>query len=254
MNILEVKDLCKTYIVNKRQNNVLKNVNFTVSEGEMVAIMGPSGSGKSTLLYAVSGMDSITAGEALFCGKNIAKMGAKELADLRLDEMGFIFQQMYMLKNLTVLDNIILPACQSSKNTESRKETVQRGQELMRKLGIIDIADNDINEVSGGQLQRACICRSMINNPKMIFADEPTGALNRTSSDEVMEELAKLNNDGTTIMMVTHDSKVAAKCTRVLYIVDGNIKGEYNLGKCESASQMRERERALNNWLMEMGW
>ncbi len=254
MNILEVKDLCKTYIVNKRQNNVLKNVNFTVSEGEMVAIMGPSGSGKSTLLYAVSGMDAITTGEALFCGKNIAKMSEKKLADLRLDEMGFIFQQMYMLKNLTVLDNIILPAVQSEKNTESRKETVQRGQTLMRKLGIIDIADNDINEVSGGQLQRACICRSMINNPKMIFADEPTGALNRTSSDEVMEELAKLNNDGTTIMLVTHDVKVAAKCTRVMYIVDGNIKGEYNLDKYENASQMRERERALNNWLMEMGW
>ena len=254
MNILEVRDLCKTYIIDKRQNNVLKNVNFSVSEGEMVAIMGPSGSGKSTLLYTVSGMDSVTAGEALFCGKNIAKMGAKELADLRLDEMGFIFQQMYMLKNLTVLDNIILPACQSKKNTESRRETVQRGHELMRKLGIIDIADNDINEVSGGQLQRACICRSMINNPKMIFADEPTGALNRTSSDEVMEELAKLNNDGTTIMLVTHDVKVAARCTRVLYIVDGNIKGEYNLDKYENASQMRERERALNNWLMEMGW
>ena len=254
MNILEVKDLCKTYIVNKRQNNVLKNVNLTVSKGEMVAIMGPSGSGKSTLLYAVSGMDSITAGESCFCGKNIAKMDEKELADLRLDEMGFIFQQMYMLKNLTVLDNIILPACQSQKNAESRKETVQRGQELMRKLGIIDIADNDINEVSGGQLQRACICRSIINNPKMIFADEPTGALNRTSSDEVMQELAKLNNNGTTILLVTHDVKVAARCTRVLYIVDGNIKGEYNLDKYENASQMRERERALNNWLMEMGW
>ena len=254
MNILNVKDLCKTYILDKRQNNVLKNVNFAVSEGEMVAVMGPSGSGKSTLLYAVSGMDSITAGEAYFCGKNIAKMGAKELADLRLDEMGFIFQQMYMLKNLTVLDNIILPAVQSEKNTETRKETVQRGQELMRKLGIIDVADNDINEVSGGQLQRACICRSMINNPKMIFADEPTGALNRTSSDEVMEELAKLNNEGTTIMLVTHDVKVAARCTKVMYIVDGNIKGEYNLDKYENASQMRERERALNNWLMEMGW
>ena len=254
MNILEVKDLCKTYIVNKRQNNVLKNVNFSVSEGEMVAIMGPSGSGKSTLLYAVSGMDGITSGEVKFCGKDIAKLGAKELADLRLDEMGFIFQQMYMLKNLTVLDNIILPAVQSDKADESRKETVQRGQELMRKLGIIDIADNDINEVSGGQLQRACICRSMINNPKMIFADEPTGALNRTSSDEVMDELAKLNADGTTIMLVTHDVKVAAKCTRVLYIVDGNIKGEYNLDRYENASQMRERERALSNWLMEMGW
>ena len=254
MNILEVKDLCKTYIVNKHQNNVLKNVSFTVSEGEMVAVMGPSGSGKSTLLYAVSGMDSVTAGEVSFCGKNIAKMGEKELADLRLDEMGFIFQQMYMLKNLTVLDNIILPAVQSKKNAQSRKETVLRGQELMRKLGIIDIADNDINEVSGGQLQRACICRSMINNPKMIFADEPTGALNRTSSDEVMEELAKLNNEGTTIMLVTHDVKVAAKCTRVMYIVDGNIRGEYNLDKYENASQMRERERALNNWLLEMGW
>ena len=252
--IIEVKDLCKTYIVNKRQNNVLKNVNFTVSEGEMVAIMGPSGSGKSTLLYAVSGMDGITAGEVNFCGKNIAKMPGRELAQLRLDEMGFIFQQMYMLKNLTVLDNIILPACQSDKIKESRKQTVQRGRELMHRLGIADITDNDINEVSGGQLQRACICRSMINKPKMIFADEPTGALNRTSSEEVMEELAALNADGTTIMLVTHDVKIAAKCSRVLYIVDGNIKGEYNLGRCENASQMRERERTLNNWLMELGW
>lgn len=254
MTTLEVKDLCKTYIVNKRQNNVLKNVNFTINEGEIVAVMGPSGSGKSTLLYTVSGMDGITSGEVEFCGKNIAGMGEKELADLRLDEMGFIFQQMYMLKNLTVLDNIILPAVQSGKSKETRKEILQRGQALMRKLGIIEIADNDINEVSGGQLQRACICRSMINNPRMIFADEPTGALNRASSGEVMEELAKMNGDGTTIMLVTHDVKVAARCTRVMYIVDGNIKGEYNLGRCESISQMRERERALNNWLMEMGW
>lgn len=252
--VLTAKNLCKTYIVNKRQNNVLKNVNFSIDEGEMVAVMGPSGSGKSTLLYAVSGMDSITAGEVQFCGKDIAKMSEKELADLRLDEMGFIFQQMYMLKNLTVLDNIILPACQSEKNNETRKETVQRGQNLMRKLGIIEIADNDITEVSGGQLQRACICRSMINKPKMIFADEPTGALNRTSSDEVMDELAKLNGEGVTIMLVTHDVKVAAKCTRVLYIVDGNIKGEYNLNRYTSSSQLRERERTLNNWLMEMGW
>ena len=252
MNILEVKDLCKTYIANKRQNNVLKNVNFTIGEGEMVAVMGPSGSGKSTLLYAVSGMDSLTAGEVNFCGRNIAGMGERELADLRLDEMGFIFQQMYMLKNLTILDNIILPATQSKKHREPRRETMRRGQDFMRRLGIIDIADNDINEVSGGQLQRACICRSMINDPKMIFADEPTGALNRTSSDEVMEELVKLNSEGTTIMLVTHDVKVAAKCTRVMYIVDGNIKGEYDLSDC--STQIRERERALNNWLLELGW
>ncbi|MBQ4284017.1 MAG: ABC transporter ATP-binding protein [Lachnospira sp.] len=253
-NILEVKDLCKTYIVNKRQNNVLKNVNLAVSEGEMVAVMGPSGSGKSTLLYAVSGMDSITAGSVNFGGKDISKLSDKELAKLRLDEMGFIFQQMYMLKNLTVLDNIILPACQSDKNNESRKETVERGQELLRKLGIIDIADNDINEVSGGQLQRACICRSMINKPKMIFADEPTGALNRASSDGVMEELLKINAEGTTIMLVTHDAKVAAKCTRVMYIEDGNIKGEYDLGRYTDETKLRERERIISNWLMEMGW
>lgn len=253
MNILEVKDLCKTYIVNKRQNNVLKNVSFTVSEGEMAAVMGPSGSGKSTLLYAVSGMDSITAGEVKFCGRNIAKMGEKELADLRLHEMGFIFQQMYMLKNLTVLDNIILPAVQSKKNTGTRKETARRGQDFMRKLGIIDIADHDINEVSGGQLQRACICRSMINSPKVLFADEPTGALNRTASNEVMEELVKLNEEGTTILMVTHDAKVAAKCSRVLYIVDGNIKGEYRSPKDLEVKE-KDRERLLNNWLLELGW
>ncbi len=254
MNILEVKDLCKTYIVNKRQNNVLKNVNFNIREGEMVAVMGPSGSGKSTLLYTVSGMDSLTSGTVLFAGEDIGKMNAKSLAELRLDEMGFIFQQMYMLKNLTVLDNIILPVLQSKKNNKSRKEIVEQAHQLMRKLGIIEIADNDINEVSGGQLQRACICRSMINNPKMIFADEPTGALNRTSSDEVMKELTQLNNDGTTIMLVTHDVKVAAKCTRILYIVDGNIKGEYNLNRYENDSQLRERERTLNNWLLELGW
>ncbi len=252
--LLEVKNLCKTYIVNKRQNNVLKNVNFDIREGEMVGVMGPSGSGKSTLLYAVSGMDNITAGNVIFSGKSITALKEKELADLRLNEMGFIFQQMYMMKNLTILDNIILPACQSKKNTASKKQKVEYGQDLMRKLGIIDVADQDINEVSGGELQRACICRSMINHPKMIFADEPTGALNRSSSDEVMTELGKLNKEGTTIMLVTHDVKVAAKCSRVMYIVDGNIKGEYNLNQSEDNLQPREKERILNNWLMEMGW
>lgn len=250
--ILEVNDLCKTYIVDKRQNNVLRNVSFSVEEGEMVAIMGPSGSGKSTLLYSVSGMDIPTSGTVLFDGKDITKLSANELAKVRLDEMGFIFQQMYMLKNLTILDNILMPATESSKNKEDKAEKVKRAEELMRKLSIIDVADNDINEVSGGQLQRACICRSMINNPKLIFADEPTGALNRTSSMEVMEELVKLNNDGTTIMMVTHDAKVAAQCKRVLYIVDGVIKGEYILSDQDKSSG--DRERRLNSWLMDLGW
>lgn len=253
MAVLEVKDLCKTYVVNKRQNNVLKNVSFAVEDGEMVAIMGPSGSGKSTLLYAVSGMDSATSGNVLFEGRDLTRLNNKNLATLRLDEMGFIFQQMYMMKNLTILDNIVLPAMESKKTEESKKDKIERGEELMRKLGIIEVADNDINEVSGGQLQRACICRSMINKPKVLFADEPTGALNRTASNEVMEELVKLNQEGTTIMMVTHDVKVAAKCSRVLYIVDGNIKGEY-ISPEESDVQEKDRERRLNNWLMELGW
>lgn len=251
--LLEVKDLCKTYVIDKRQNNVLKNVNFTIEEGEMVAVMGPSGSGKSTLLYAVSGMDDATGGEVLFDGRDITKLGANELAGIRLDEMGFIFQQMYMMKNLTILDNIVLPAVQSRKTRESRKEKIARGEELMRKLGIIEVADHDINEVSGGQLQRACICRSMMNKPRILFADEPTGALNRASSDEVIEELVKLNAEGTTIMMVTHDAKVAAKCERVLYIVDGNIKGEFVNDRRKEVPE-KEMERNLNNWLLDLGW
>ena len=158
-----------------------------------------------------------------------------------------------LLGNLTVLDNIILPAVQSDKNTETRKETVARGQELMRKLGIIDIADNDINEVSGGQLQRACICRSLMNKPKILFADEPTGALNRSSSDEVMEMLNRINEEGTTIMLVTHDMKVAANCSRILYIEDGNIKGELSLMD-KKKEDNKAREHVLSAWLSDMEW
>ena len=189
MELLTVKDLCKTYIINKRQNNVLRNVNMTVKEGEMVAIMGPSGSGKSTLLYTISGMDHITAGKVEFSGRDISKMKPAEISDLRLDEMGFIFQQMYMLKNLSIYDNIILPAYQSKngKGKEQHRAINDRAKTLMHKLGIHEIADNDINEVSGGQLQRACICRSLINQPKIIFADEPTGALNQQTSREVIK-------------------------------------------------------------------
>ena len=250
--LLSAKDLCKTYVVDKRQNNVLKNVNLEVKEGEMVAIMGPSGSGKSTLLYAISGMDRATSGQVLFRNQDLTKLNEKELTKIRRDELGFIFQQMYMMKNLTILDNIVLPAVESKKSKETRQEKFARGEQLMRKLGIIEIADNDMNEVSGGQLQRACICRSMMNQPKLLFADEPTGALNRTSSNEVMNELVKLNSEGTTIVMVTHDAKVAARCGRVLYIVDGNIKGEYN--NLKNISDEKERERGLNNWLMDLGW
>lgn len=251
---LKVIDLCKTYIVNKRQNNVLRNISFSIEKGEMVAIMGPSGSGKSTLLYSVSGMDRPTAGTVYLSGKMISNMAGKELSNVRLEQMGFIFQQMHMLKNLTVMDNILLPAYQSAKGNRSREEINAYCRELMHKLSISDIADNDITEVSGGQLQRACICRSLINKPDIIFADEPTGALNRSASDEVMRELNCINGEGTTIMIVTHDMKVASKCTRIMYIVDGNIKGELKLNRYTENSDIRERERLVNSWLSDMGW
>lgn len=160
---------------------------------------------------------------------------------------------MYMLKNLSIYDNIILPAYQSASGKAQRREINERAKVLMAKLGISEVADNDISEVSGGQLQRACIARSMINNPKIIFADEPTGALNKQNSKEVMKELNKLNEEGTTIMMVTHDAKVASRCERVFYIEDGNIREEKNLGKYTDDTA-RERERELNNWLMGLGW
>ena len=185
-----VKDLCKTYVTNKRQNNVLKNVSFTIQQGELVAVMGPSGSGKSTLLYSVSGMDRPTAGEVILSGKRITDLKEKELAKVRLTSMGFIFQQMHMMKNLSIMDNILLPAYQADKS-RSRQEINEFCLALMRKLGISDVAENDITEVSGGQLQRACICRSLINKPEIIFADEPTGALNRSASEDVMQELNK---------------------------------------------------------------
>ena len=256
MDSLAVKDLCKTYVIDKRQNNVLRNVSLEVKEGEMVAIMGPSGSGKSTLLYTVSGMDDITAGKVDFFGKEIKKLPQKSMSDVRLKEMGFIFQQMHMLKNLTIYDNIILPAyqCSENKGKEKRAAVDEYARMLMHKLGISEIAGNDINEVSGGQLQRACICRSLINRPKMIFADEPTGALNQQNSKEVMKELNRINEEGTTIMLVTHDMKVAAKTDRVLYIEDGNIKGEFVLGKFIDDTTAKTREHGLSDWLMEMGW
>lgn len=252
---LNVKGLCKTYVVNKRQNNVLRNVDMKIEEGEMVAVMGPSGSGKSTLLYTVSGMDNMSAGKVSFFGKELSSLRANEISDVRLNEMGFVFQQMYMMKNLSILDNIILPAFQSNLVLKrNRKDILEYAKGLMNKLSISEIGENDINEVSGGQLQRACICRSLINKPKMLFADEPTGALNRQNSNDVMKEMNQINQEGTTVMLVTHDMKVAARCDKIMYIEDGTIRGEKILGKMKEESKFKEREIELNHWLIDMGW
>ena len=250
--LIKTKDLCKTYIVNKQSNNVLQNVNLTVNEGEFVSVMGPSGSGKSTLLYTVSGMDNVTAGSVFFDGDEISKMKEKDLICLRLIKMGFVFQQMYMMRKLSILDNIILPGFQAK--IRPREEVRQYAEELMRKLGIIDEADREITEVSGGQLQRACLCRALINHPKIIFADEPTGALNSKASGEVMERLLEANRMGTTILMVTHSEKVASVSDKIIYLVDGNIQGELVLGKMNEDDDLGSRERQVRNWLGEMGW
>lgn len=249
--LIRTKDLCKTYIVNKQSNNVLQNVNLTVDEGEFVSVMGPSGSGKSTLLYTVSGMDNVTAGSVFFDGDEISKMKEKDLISLRLIKMGFVFQQMYMMRKLSILDNIVLPGFQAK--IRPREEVRQYAEELMRKLGIIDEADREITEVSGGQLQRACLCRALINHPKIIFADEPTGALNSKASGEVMNRLLEANSMGTTILMVTHSEKVASISDRIIYLVDGNIQGELILGK-KTEDDLSARERRVRDWLEEMGW
>ena len=250
--LIKTTDLCKTYIVNKQSNNVLQNVNLTVDEGEFVTVMGPSGSGKSTLLYTVSGMDNVTAGSVFFDGDEISKMKEKDLISLRLIKMGFVFQQMYMMRKLSILDNIVLPGFQAK--IRPREEVRQYAEELMRKLGIIDEADREITEVSGGQLQRACLCRALINHPKIIFADEPTGALNSKASGEVMERLLEANRMGTTILMVTHSEKVASVSDKIIYLVDGNIQGELVLGKMKENDDLGPRERQVRNWLGEMGW
>ena len=241
--LLKVNDL--------KKGDILRNVSFEIGEGEIVAVMGPSGSGKSTLLYNVSGMDKPDDGEVMLCGTEITGLSEDEKAELRLNRMGFVFQQMNMLENLNILDNITLPAIHADK--KQRKEYEARAMALMEEFHIADLAERKVNEVSGGQLQRACICRSMMMKPKIIFADEPTGALNQTAAGEVAEAFVRINQAGTSILMVTHDSRVASICERILYLLDGEIKGELKLGKAQG-EDLRDREQKTLQWLKEMGW
>ena len=249
--LLKVRDLCKTYIIRSNSNNVLCNIDLDIEDGEFVTVMGPSGSGKSTLLYTVSGMDPPSSGTVEFDGIKINSMSKNELTDLRLRKMGFIFQQMYMMKNLCIMDNIILPGYQAGIDKD---EVVRHAEDLMRKLDIIETASKELTEVSGGQLQRACLCRALINSPKIIFADEPTGALNSKASNDVMHELNNANKDGSTILMVTHSERVASYSNRVIYLMDGGIHGELFLGKLDDNDEIPSRERKIHHWLSELGW
>lgn len=250
-----MEDLIRT--IGLCKENILFDVNFSMKKGEIAAVMGPSGSGKSTLLYQLSGMDKPDAGEVLFDGDNICTYSEDKSAEMRLNKMGFVFQQMHMLPGLTIIDNIILPAHQSQKKKKNgrKSEAVLKDEaaNLMKKLGIAGLENRKIAEVSGGQLQRACICRAMMNQPKLLLADEPTGALNKAVSEEIIEEFVRLNRDGMSVLIVTHDSKVASCCDRVLYMADGKISGECILGKYD-VSQKHDREITVSNWLEEHGW
>ena len=246
---MTMKELLK--VRNLRKGSILRGIDFEVMEGEMVAIMGPSGSGKSTLLYNVSGMDTPDSGEVFLGGTEITGISEDEKAELRLKRMGFVFQQMNMLDNLNIIDNIVLPAVHADR--KHRKELYDRAKSLMDGFHIGDLAERKVNEVSGGQLQRACICRSLMMEPEIIFADEPTGALNQTAASEVIEAFLKINGEGATILMVTHDSRIAAMCERILYILDGEIRGELTLGKYVPGDS-RKREQKTAKWLEEMGW
>ncbi len=238
--MIKVEQVSKSF----NDTRVLNNISFEINKGDFVAIMGPSGSGKSTLLYSISGMDSISDGSVMFDRVNISAMGENELSEFRLTKMGFVFQNAQMLKNLSVLDNIKLPGL-VAKN-ELADTINNRAAELMRRMEIEGIEERDIREVSGGQLQRASICRAMINNPDILFLDEPTGALNSGATDQVLAILEDLNRDGMTIMTVTHDQRVAAKARKVIYIIDGEIAA------CKEFSNDSDREKELDHWLKEL--
>jgi putative ABC transport system ATP-binding protein len=223
------KNIVKIFGKGEEKVGALNGVDVEISKGEFVAVMGSSGSGKSTLLFALSGMDNITSGSVKFCDIELAELGDKELADIRRTRMGFVFQQPTMLKNLNLLDNIILPAMQGNKKNIT--EITQKAKMLMNKTGISGLEKRDVAEVSGGQLQRAGICRALINSPEILFADEPTGALNSKSADEILDLLSQINKDGTAILLVTHDAKVAARADRVLFTKDGTIVSDLLFGK-----------------------
>ena len=235
--MINVKNISKSY----KDAIVLNNVSLEINKGDFTAFMGPSGSGKSTLLYSISSMDNPDEGEVIFEGIDVYKLSESELSKFRLNKMGFVFQNSQMLKNLSILDNIILPGMVAKR--ESIEVVRARATELMSKMGIEDIKDRDIREVSGGQLQRAAICRAMINSPEILFMDEPTGALNSEAASQVMEILKKLNQEGISIMLVTHDAKMASMAKKVIYIKDGKLAGEIKL------SNEKEALAELDLWL-----
>jgi putative ABC transport system ATP-binding protein len=248
--IIKTNKLCKTFSSGGLQQHVLKNLDLEIYEGDFTVIMGPSGAGKSTLLYALSGMDKPTLGEISFAGREISGLSGDGLAIFRRDNCGFVFQQMYLLDNMSILDNIMVCGLLVSKN---RKAVAERAKELLKRLNLEEITWYKFPlQVSGGEAQRVGIARALINNPKIVFADEPTGALNSANGKAVLDALSEVNGQGQSVVMVTHDLRSARRGNRIIYLQDGVIKGECILGAYEENHQ--ERHGKLNAFLSEMGW
>ncbi|GGM20691.1 ABC transporter ATP-binding protein [Paraliobacillus quinghaiensis] len=247
--IIDGQQINKCFGDEQEKVKVLKDVSVTIYDGEFVSVMGPSGSGKSTLLYTLSGMDTIDNGDVKFIDQSLTECRETELSDIRRQEMGFVFQHPIFLKNLTILDNIVLPAMRD--NRKKVKELSSKAQQLMEKTGIGDLAYRMTSQASGGQLQRAGICRALINEPKIIFGDEPTGALNSIAAQEILDNFLQINKEGTTIMLVTHDAKVAAQSERVLFMKDGQIVDELLLGKL-SKTKVEQRVESVTEKMLKV--
>lgn len=248
--ILSTNKLCKTFSSGGLQQHILKNLDMEIYGGDFTVIMGPSGAGKSTLLYALSGMDKPTLGSISFSGREISGLSNDGLAVFRRDNCGFVFQQMYLLDNMSILDNILACGLLVSKN---RKAITDKARTLLGRMNLNEAMWRKFpSQVSGGEAQRAAIVRALINSPKIVFADEPTGALNSANSAAVLDALTEINEQGQSIVMVTHDLKSARRGSRILYLRDGVIHGECLLGKYSSGDSSRHEK--LNAFLAEMGW
>ncbi len=250
-SVLKTEKLCKSFSNGGVQQHVIKNLDLEIVKGDFTVIMGASGSGKSTLLYALSGMDKPTMGKILFNGEEIQDMSNDQLASFRRGNCGFVFQSIYLLENQTVLDNVLTGALIVQKNSP---ELVKKTKELLKKVGIKeDLWNKYPNQLSGGEAQRVGIVRAIINNPTILFADEPTGQLNSASGKDVLDIFTEVHKNGQSIVMVTHDLKTALRGTRVLFLRDGNVVGEYRM-KNYGEDDLKERRTGLQNFLDEMGW
>ncbi|GKU25033.1 ABC transporter ATP-binding protein [Clostridium folliculivorans] len=248
--IIKTELLCKSFISDGEVNNVIKNLDLEIFEGDFTVIMGSSGSGKSTLLYNLSGMDEVTTGKVYFEKIDITRMKEKEISKLRKERLGFVFQGINLIPNLTVYENILSP---TYKTKAERREIEEKIGTLLEKMELTSHRKKFPNQMSGGQKQRAAICRALINNPKILFADEPTGALNSSQGENVLDIFTTINNEGQSVVMVTHDLKAALRGNRIIYLKDGRIDGELNLEQYDRISAS-EREEILYKFLKEKGW